>query len=123
MHEISVTATFKASHAIRLYDGSLEPLHEHDWRVCVTVASEKLDAIDCVMDFHELEAIVGRAVDPFRDGNLNGTAPFKGSQLNPAAERFAEHLAEAISSSLPKRVQLVSVAVTEAPECIAVFRP
>ena len=63
--QITVTRRFSAAHQLRLYDGSLEPLHGHNWVVRVAVESRKLDAIGVVMDFHELErlldAILGAA--------------------------------------------------------------
>ena len=37
--EITTTRTFAAAHQLRLYDGSLEPLHGHNWRVQVTVCA------------------------------------------------------------------------------------
>ena len=52
--EITVVREFAAAHQIRLLDGSLEPLHGHNWRLSVTVAADKLDGIGTVMDFHHL---------------------------------------------------------------------
>ena len=40
--EITTTRQFSASHQLRLYDGSLEPLHGHNWQVKVTVAADSL---------------------------------------------------------------------------------
>jgi hypothetical protein len=34
--QISTTREFAAAHALRVYDGSLEPVHGHNWRVRVT---------------------------------------------------------------------------------------
>jgi 6-pyruvoyltetrahydropterin/6-carboxytetrahydropterin synthase len=34
--DITATRTFSAAHQLRLYDGSLEPLHGHNWVVRVT---------------------------------------------------------------------------------------
>src|SRR4051812_27370017 len=34
--EITTTRTFSAAHQLRLPDGSIEPLHGHNWRVKVT---------------------------------------------------------------------------------------
>ncbi len=66
--EITTTRHFSASHQLRLYDGSIEPLHGHNWRVKITIASEKLDSIGVVMDFHELERLADLIVAPCTTG-------------------------------------------------------
>ncbi|MEM1107679.1 MAG: 6-carboxytetrahydropterin synthase [Planctomycetota bacterium] len=130
MYEATIESTFSAAHALRLPDGSLEPLHGHDWRVAVTVASAGLDAMDTVMDFHELEKLVEARVAPWRHQNLNAVAPFVGGEgdiqglaINPSAERVAEQIAAAVSVGLPEGVGLQEVSVGEAPGCIARYRP
>src|SRR5688500_20220495 len=69
--DISTTRSFSAAHQLRLYDGSLEPLHGHNWIVRVTVTADARDAIGAVMDFHELERLVDRAIEPLQNGHLN----------------------------------------------------
>lgn len=130
MYEATIEKTFSAAHALRLPDGTLEPLHGHDWRVAVTVASEGLDAMDTVMDFHALEKIVETRIGPWRNQNLNAVAPFvgegsdgQGLTINPSAERVAEQIAWTVSGALPERVWLHDVAVGEAPGCVARYRP
>lgn len=122
MHQIAVERSFHASHALRLPDGSLEPAHAHDWPVTVTVAADALDDMETVMDFHELEKIVDRVIEPFADLHLNDIAPFADG-VNPSAERVAEHIAHGVRAALPKRVRLISVALGEAPGCTAIHRP
>ena len=119
MHEIRIERTFNASHALRLYDGAMEPMHGHDWRVFVHVAAEELDAIECVMDFHELERIVEGVLGPLGGQTLNDLAPFAG--VNPSAERVAEHIYRRIALGMPERVKLTRVTVTEAPGCRASY--
>src|SRR3569623_3550782 len=72
----STTREFAAAHALRLYDGALEPLLGHNWRVEVTVRAERLDAIGVVMDFHELERLVDAVVVPWHNRHLNEVPPF-----------------------------------------------
>lgn len=124
MFEISIDAAFDATHALRLADGSLEPVHGHDWPVRVTVAADALDEIETVMDFHELESIVERIIAPFRGRHLNDVEPFAGEAgVNPSAERVAWWIGERVKAALPDRVRLVSVRVGEAPGCAAIYRP
>lgn len=116
--EITTTRTFSASHQLRLYDGSLEPLHGHNWRVRVTVAAAKLDAIGVVMDFHDLERRLNLIVVSLHNRHLNEVSPF--DRLNPSAEQVALHIGSALS--LPDGVQAVSVEVWETDENSAVYR-
>jgi len=118
-YEITVRKTFSASHQLRLYDGSLEPLHGHNWTIIVTVSAEKLDEIGVVMDFHVLERKLGRIVDPFDSRHLNEMEPF--AAMNPSAENVAEYVASRLR--LPTHVKLVSVEAWETPEERARVRP
>ena len=117
--EITTTRVFSASHQLRLYDGSIEPLHCHNWRVKVTVSSAGLDQIGVVMDFHELERTVDRLVSPMHNRHLNDLPAFK--SVNPSAENVAVHIASKLA--LPVGVRLVCVEVWETRENSAVYRP
>jgi 6-pyruvoyltetrahydropterin/6-carboxytetrahydropterin synthase len=94
--------------------------HGHNWRVRVTVAAPKLDAIGVVMDFHELERLVDAIVVPWHNRHLNEMPPFD-AELNPSAENVAYHVGRAVK--LPKGVTLVTVEVWETDENSAVYRP
>lgn len=127
MYQITVEKIFAASHAIRLPDGSLEPLHGHNWPVSVTVASAALDAIETVMDFHDLERWIDTLLATAHNRHLNDVAPFAGKDgtlaINPTAERVAWWIGSAIAPLLPAKVSLVSVRVGEAPGCYATYLP
>ena len=56
MYEISVDYTFASGHALRGYKGKCENVHGHNYRVRVTVASERLNATGLLMDFIDLRA-------------------------------------------------------------------
>src|SRR4051812_36895680 len=115
---ITTTREFSAAHQLRLYDGSLEPLHGHNWRVKVTVAAAKLDAIGVVMDFHELERLVDEIIADLHNRHLNETPAF--ARANPTAENVAGHFAQSLK--LPDGVRLVSVEVWETSGNSAVWR-
>lgn len=121
-YHITVEAHFAAAHAIRLPDGSLETLHGHDWRVWVTVERAELDAIETVMDFHDLQALLETIIAPWRQQNLNDVPPFADGNINPTAERVAWYVADRLIDALPEAVTLVDVKVEEAPGCIAVYQ-
>lgn len=117
--QITSTREFAAAHQIRLYDGSLEPLHGHNWRVTVTVAADGLDAIGVVMDFHELDRQLEAIIRPMHNAHLNEQPAF--AQRNPTTEHVALHVADSLE--LSERVRLVSVEVWETSGNSAVYRP
>lgn len=119
MFSIVTEHEFSAAHAIRLYDGSLEPLHGHNWRVRVTVGRSALDEIGVVMDFHALHDQVEEILSPFRNRCFNDVSPF--DRVNPTAECIAEHIGTSLR--LPTGVRLESVEILEAAGCWAIYRP
>ncbi len=123
MYEITIAKTFAAAHAIRLPDGSLEPIHGHNWPVEVTVQSHQLDTIETVMDFHILEKTIDGLIACIHNRHLNEVEPFVDCKVNPTAERVAWWFGTEVARTLPKGVSLVSVRVGEAPGCFATWRP
>src|SRR5471032_1301194 len=111
--------TFAAAHQLRLYDGSLEPLHGHNWRVEVTVGAEKVDSIGVVMDFHELEKLLDQIILPMHNTHLNELAAFNG--MNPSTENVSLHIGRSLR--LPAGIQLTRVEVWETAENSAIYRP
>lgn len=123
MYEITVRKSFAAAHAIRLPDGSLEPVHGHNWDVAVTVGRKGLDAIETVMDFHVLERLVEEVIGPWHNRHLNEVAPFDEGTVNPTAERVAWWIGMNVAERLPEGVALLTATVGEAPGCSATYRP
>lgn len=124
MYEITVETEFAAAHAI-VMGGRREPVHGHNWRVCVAVAGDSLDEDGLLCDFHAIESSLQEIVRPFQNRDLNSTAPF--DRVNPTAELVARHIADALGAALPARdaargVRVASVRVTEAPGCAAIYR-
>ena len=120
MYEIEIERVFNAAHALRLYDGTMEEPHRHDWHTWVVVSAPSLDSMEVVMDFHELEKIIDGVLKPLDGEDLNEVKLLEG--YNPSAERVAECIFQAIAPQLPSRTQLKSVTVTEAPGCRATYK-
>lgn len=118
--EIASIRRFCAAHALKLYDGSMEPIHGHNWRVQVRVTAERLDAIGVVMDFHELERLIDQIVVPWHNRHLNECSPFL-TELNPTAENVAYHVGRTLK--VPGNVRVLSVEVWETDENSAIYRP
>ena len=117
--EITASAQFSASHQLRLYDGSLEPLHGHNWKVRVSVGAENLDTIGVVMDFHELERLLADIIKPLHNAHLNEVEELGG--MNPSTENVALHIARSLK--LPSEVRLIRTEVWETEQNSAVYRP
>jgi 6-pyruvoyltetrahydropterin/6-carboxytetrahydropterin synthase len=121
MYQICITRTFCASHQLVFPNGTLEPMHGHNWDLSVTVGAAELDEMACVMDFHELEKQVDALLAGWNNAHLNECEPFKTKRISPSAERVARAAADAIR--LPGKVRLIRVDVTEAPGCVASWVP
>ena len=121
MFEVTVSAWFAASHQLRLADGSLEPLHGHNWNVAVTFAGPSLDEMEVLIDFTRVRGRLDDLLATLHDRHLNDLEPFRSK--NPSAERVAEFVARRMGSDLTAPVRLRSVEVEEAPRCTARFLP
>ena len=117
--EISTTRHFSAAHQLVLYDGSLEPVHGHNWKVKITVSAPTLDAMGVVMDFHELERLADELIVPMHNRHLNDLETF--ARLNPSAENVALYIGRSLP--LPVPIELVCVEVWETDGNSAVYRP
>lgn len=100
MFDLSVEAQFSSAHQLRGYKGKCEALHGHNWRVQVTISSEKLDDIGMVLDFHELKKIVNEAVAALDHSYLNDIFPF--TEINPSSENIAKWIHESIRKKIQK---------------------
>lgn len=119
MFTLFIESTFTAQHQLTLSDGQQEPLHEHDWQVCVAVSAEKPGPDGMVMDFEELKLLLESLLQEFRDQRLETNPLFE--QQNASAENVAHILFRQIQPKLPDTVRLDYVEVTEAPNCRARF--
>ncbi len=116
--EVRITREFCASHQVRMYDGRLEALHGHNWRVVVAVGREQLDEVGFVVDFHDLERQLDAVIGLMNNAHLNECPAM--CRLNPSAENVCVAIAQHLKIAPPAR--LLSVEVTEAPGCSAVYR-
>ena len=112
-YQISVETSFAASHQLRDYKAPLEPLHGHNFRVEVFVASASLPDTGYIVDFLELEAMLKEVVAPYDHRHLNDLPPF--DELNPTTENMARFFFDELRKKLPPEAILSRVRVWEAP--------
>jgi 6-pyruvoyltetrahydropterin/6-carboxytetrahydropterin synthase len=124
LFEIVVEDTFSAAHQLRLYDGSLEPRHGHDWRVAVTVRASELDEIGVVVDFEWLKPALRGVLSELSHMNVNDHAAFAGGKANPSTENIARHIHDRLKPRLPREAaKITKVTVWETPDACASYLP
>ncbi len=122
MYELMVESGFSSAHQLRGYKGACERLHGHNWRVQVTVTSDRLNEIDLVIDFHDLKRIVNEAISGLDHSFLNDVFPF--TEINPSSENIAKWLYDSIKKKIEKdyrNVTLTSVTVWESESASATY--
>ncbi len=110
MYDLMIETQFASAHQLRGYKGKCEALHGHNWRVQVTVSSDKLDDIGIVIDFHELKKITGEVISSLDHAFLNDVFPF--TEINPSSENISKWIYESIRnkmSDMPCTVSSVTV--------------
>jgi 6-pyruvoyl-tetrahydropterin synthase len=121
MFEVTVTATFAASHGLNLADGTREPLHTHAWGVRVTLRGPRLDRQELLVDFAALRERLRLVLAPLNDKDL-GAAPELAGR-NPTAEVVAQFIATQLAPFVPGSARLTEVEVEEEPGCFARYIP
>jgi 6-pyruvoyltetrahydropterin/6-carboxytetrahydropterin synthase len=123
MFEVTVEQTFAAGHALRNYRGKCENVHGHNYRVRITVQGDRLDPTGLLVDFVELNRLIGGAVEYLDHRFINDLPPF--DELNPSAENIAKYFYERVSTGIKSEVgaQVSAVQVWETDASSAVYRP
>jgi len=121
MFEISVSATFEATHQLRYADGTFETPHAHAWHVTATYAGPGLNDAGVLVDFGVVRERLRELCATLAGQSLNGLPVF--AECQPSAENVAVVLAEGLPRSLPGAVCLRCVAVEEEPGCVARYWP
>lgn len=120
MYEVIITAPFVAAHRLKLYDGSLEPLHGHNWKVEIRLRGGDLDQIEVLIDFLEVKAKLKEMLEQIDYSFLNENPQFSGK--NPSAEQVARWLFDKMAQHVQHPVAKVSkVTVWETEDCAASY--
>ncbi len=106
MYELTVEVGFSAAHQLRGYKGKCEHMHGHNWKVQISVITERLNEIDIAIDFRDLKKIANEVILPLDHAFLNDIFPF--TEKNPSSENIAKW----IYDSIKKRINNDGVRVT-----------
>lgn len=79
-------------------DGSLEPVHGHNWRIVAHVDARELNAQGLVIDFNDLRAALDRATERYDHRHLNDVEPF--GEISSTAENLARVVYDRMAASL-----------------------
>ncbi len=103
MYTLCLRRDFVARHFLTAAGGGRESLpHSHAYVVELRLRGEALDADGYLVDLREVERVLDRTVDLFRDRLLNDLPAFTG--LNPSLERFCRVMAEELRGGEGLRV-------------------
>jgi len=98
MYEISVQSHFSGAHRLRYVHGKCEELHGHNWKVEVSVISNRVGKDGMVIDFSILKQKVDRVLKPLDHTYLNDLSYFSGAE--PSSENIAKYIFDRIKTEL-----------------------
>lgn len=122
MYTLTVRRDFVAQHFLIGGDwGPENQPHSHHYRLELTLQGEELDQHGYLVDIVEVEDVLTRIVDSYRDTLLNDLPAFK--DLNPSLERFCRVLAEEINGAVTAtNISTITVLLWENEIASASFR-
>ena len=107
---------------LRNYKGKCENLHDHNWKVEVTVSTETLDEAGMAIDFAELKRKTNSIIKQLDHQHLNEMEYFK--NVNPSSENIAAYIFNLLNEKLEdKNVRLTNVSVWESENSKASYHP
>jgi 6-pyruvoyltetrahydropterin/6-carboxytetrahydropterin synthase len=98
MYEISVHSHFSGAHRLRYLQGKCEELHGHNWKVEVSVVSNRVGKDGLVIDFGILKRKVDKVLKPLDHTYLNDLRYFSGTE--PSSENIAKYIFDRMKTEL-----------------------
>jgi 6-pyruvoyltetrahydropterin/6-carboxytetrahydropterin synthase len=98
MYEITVHSHFSGAHRLRYLHGKCEELHGHNWKVEVSVTSNRLGKEGVVIDFGILKQKVEKVLKTLDHTYLNDLPYFSG--IEPSSENIAKYIFDRLKSEL-----------------------
>ena len=120
MYEVMIKREFASAHNLRNYKGSCEALHGHNWKVDITVETDRLDEIGLALDFNLLKEKTDDIIDGLDHIYLNKHEAFK--EKNPSSENIARYIFDGLKSNLDDGVKVKKVTIWETDDAAASYR-
>ncbi len=98
MYEIAVTSHFSGAHRLRCLRGKCEELHGHNWKVEVSVVSNRLGKDGIVIDFGVLKQKLEKILKSLDHTYLNDLSFF--SRVEPSSENIAKYIFDKLRKEL-----------------------
>jgi 6-pyruvoyltetrahydropterin/6-carboxytetrahydropterin synthase len=120
MYEITVISSFSGAHRLRYLHGRCEELHGHNWKVEVSVVSNRLGKEGVAIDFGVLKEKVEKVLKPLDHHYLNDLPYFSGKE--PSSENIAKYIFDKLKKELNRySVNLKKVTAWESETSCATY--
>jgi 6-pyruvoyltetrahydropterin/6-carboxytetrahydropterin synthase len=120
MYEISIISHFSGAHRLRYLHGKCEELHGHNWKVEVSVVSNRLGKEGVTIDFGILKQKVEKVLKFLDHTYLNDLPYFSG--IEPSSENISKYIFDKVKSELKGRsVTLKKVTAWESETACATY--
>jgi 6-pyruvoyltetrahydropterin/6-carboxytetrahydropterin synthase len=100
MYANTVISHFSGAHRLRHLHGKCEALHGHNWKIEVSVISNRLVKEGIVIDFGVLKKKVEKVLKPLDHTFLNDLPYF--SKKEPSSENIAKYIYEHLEKELKR---------------------
>jgi 6-pyruvoyltetrahydropterin/6-carboxytetrahydropterin synthase len=98
MYKITVLSHFSGAHRLRYLHGKCEELHGHNWKIEVSVVSNRLNREGVVIDFNLLKQKVEKVLKFLDHSYLNDLPYFSGRE--PSSENIAKFIFDRLNTEL-----------------------
>lgn len=120
MFEITVYSHFSGAHRLRYLRGRCEELHGHNWKIEVSVVSNRLNREGIVLDFGSLKQKVEKILKSLDHTYLNDLPFF--AEKEPSSEIIAKYIFDKLRMELNRySVKLKRVTAWESDTASATY--
>ena len=120
MYEITILSHFSGAHRLRYLRGKCEALHGHNWKIEISVTSNRLGQDGVVIDFGLLKQKLEKVLKPLDHTYLNDLSYF--SEREPSSENIAKYIFEKLKVELKEhQVALKRVTAWESENACATY--
>ena len=120
MFEITVYSHFAGAHRLRYLRGRCEKLHGHNWKIEVSVVSNRLNREGIVLDFGILKQKVEQVVKTLDHTYLNELPYFV--KIEPSSENIARYIFKKMEKEVSRyRAKLKRVTAWESDTSSAAY--